>query len=98
MVCVAPHDVAESRSLVDEMTLPFPVLADNSRAVFLRYAVPSQVWSLGQRPGLYVIDRTGIIRWAHVGSQQWDIPTNARVLAVLDEIAAEERNHVEGGS
>lgn len=89
VIGVAPHGLAESQKLAQELALPFPVLADANRGVFQSYDVPSRVWSLGQRPGLYVIDRRGIIRWAHVGWQQWDIPTNAEVLAALDAIAAE---------
>jgi len=89
VICIAPHDVAETRSLVDELGLPFPVLADDNRAVFLEYDVQSRLWSLGQRPGVYVIDRKGIIRWAHLGTQQWDIPSNQDVLAILDILTTE---------
>jgi len=87
---VAPHDLATSRQLVEELALPFPVLSDDNRAVFLDYDVPSRLWSLGQRPALYVIDREGVIRWAHVGQQQWNTPKNSEVLAVLDGLAAPE--------
>lgn len=89
VIGIAPHGLTECQKLAQELSLSFPVLADDDRAVFLSYDVPSRVWSLGQRPGLYVIDRSGTIRWAHVGRQQWDIPTNAEVLAVLDAITAE---------
>lgn len=90
VACLAPHDVAGSRQLVDELGLPFPVLADEKRAIFKSYDVQSRLWSLGQRPAVYVVDRVGVIRWAHLGTQQWDIPTNAQVLAVLDRLATEK--------
>jgi peroxiredoxin len=85
IVCIAPHGLAASRELVADLDLPFPVLADEYGAIFRAYDVQSRLWSLGQRPGLYVVDRHGEIRWAHVGWQQWDIPPLETVLAVLDE-------------
>lgn len=94
MVCIAPHDVAVARELVGELKLPFPVLADDSREVFLTYDVTSRPWSLGQRPAVYVVDRAGVIRWAHVGWQQWDIPTNHEVLGALDVLAMDEGSGV----
>jgi len=39
--------------------------------------------SLGQRPALFVIDGDGIVRFDSVGTQQWQIPANRQVLAVL---------------
>ena len=86
VVCIAPHDLSETRQLVESLRLPFPVLADGERKVFQAYDVASRAWSLGQRPGLYVLDFRGIIRFAHVGWQQWDIPSNRQVLDVLDSL------------
>ena len=51
--------------------------------MFQAYDVTSRAWSLGQRPGLYVIDTRGIIRFAQVGAHQWNIPTNREVVDVL---------------
>jgi peroxiredoxin len=90
VVCVAPHDVADCRALVTHHRLLFPVLADEHRQVFQRYDVQSRVWSLGQRPAVYVIDQAGIIRWAHLGRQQWDIPSQRELLSILDTLATEK--------
>lgn len=87
---MAPHDVATVQTLVRELELPFPVLADADRAVFQTYEVHSRAWSLGQRPALYLVDRGGLIRYAHVGTQQWDIPATREVIRRLDELAQGE--------
>jgi hypothetical protein len=42
--------------------------------------------SLGQRPGLFVIDAAGVVRFEEVGAQQYNIPPNERVLAVLESL------------
>lgn len=87
ILAVAPHDVAECARHAAAAQLPFPVLADPRRRVFARYDVRWALGSLGQRPGLYVIDRDGIVRYALLGAQQWEIPSNADVLAALAALA-----------
>jgi peroxiredoxin len=86
VVCVAPHNAADARRLAESMRLPFPVLADEDRAVFRRYDVQSRLWSLGQRPAVYIVDRDSILRWVHLGRQQWEIPGTAEVLEQLDRL------------
>ena len=44
--------------------------------------------SLGQRPGLFVIDRDGVVASAYLGFQQWEIPTVDETLAELDRLPA----------
>jgi peroxiredoxin len=87
ILAVAPHDVSECARHGAQAGLPFPILADPRRRVFARYDVRWALGSLGQRPGLYVIDRDGIVRYALLGAQQWEIPSNAEVLAALAALA-----------
>jgi peroxiredoxin len=98
VIGIGPHDLSEVETLVQSMALPFPVAADADRAVFAMYDVQSRALSLGQRPALYVVDRQGIVRWAHLGWQQWDLPTNAEVLAVLERLEAKDDSGLVGGS
>jgi peroxiredoxin Q/BCP len=90
VLAIAPHSLAEATEVAAELELPFPVLADETRQVFLTYDVQSKVWSLGQRPAVFLIDPSGTIRWAHQGTQQWDIPENSAVLAALDRLIARD--------
>lgn len=87
---MAPHGLEETRQVAEAFGLPFPVLADPERSVFRLYDVHSRLWSLGQRPGVYVVDRGGVVRWAHVGRQQWEIPSVDTLLAVLDDLERAE--------
>ncbi len=66
--------------------IPFPCLIDPGRIVYGQYEVQSRLLSLGQRPGLYVIDREGVVRYAYLGWQQWEIPGNAEVLEACRDI------------
>jgi peroxiredoxin len=84
IVCVAPHGIDDAREIKERDSLPFPVLADEHRAVFRAYDVASKILSLGQRPAVFIVDAAGDVRFAYVGTQQWDIPNNALVLKCLD--------------
>lgn len=81
------RDTTENaRAYFREHPIPFPCLADEGRQVYDLYGVATEALSLGQRPGLFVIDRQGTVRFAHIGRQQWDIPGNAEVLEVCGGI------------
>ena len=62
--------------------IPFPCLVDQEHRVYDQYAVSSKLLSLGQRPALFIIDREGVVRYAYLGGQQWEIPSNKDVLEV----------------
>ena len=42
--------------------------------------------SLGQRPALFIVDAEGTVRFAHLGFQQWEIPTIDETLEQLDAL------------
>lgn len=87
MLAVAPHPVDDLTRYWRQAEIPFPGLADPERAVFALYDVRRAVLSLGQRPGLFVIDASGIVRFGHRGRQQWEIPTMGELLDVLERLA-----------
>lgn len=86
VIAVAPDTLDHSRSFVERSGLPFPCLADPDRKVFRQYDVKSALVSLGQRPALFVIDGEGVVRYAHLGFQQWEIPTIEETLEQLDAL------------
>ena len=86
VVAIGPHTADEVAKHLKQNPTPFALLPDDDGAVFAAYDVPSRLMSLGQQPATFVIDRTGIIRFDAVGAQQWNIPSNATVLEVLDKL------------
>ncbi len=84
---MAHGNFSGTRTYFSEKELPFPGLVDQDHRVFDLYEVESRLTSLGQRPALFIIDKSGIIRFAHLASQQWQIPTNGQVLSVLRGLA-----------
>jgi peroxiredoxin len=86
IIAIAPDTTDGVARFVRDNEYPFPLLADSDHAVFDAYDVASKLMSLGQRPAVFVVDRSGIIRLDAVGTQQWQIVSNDKVLAVLSSL------------
>ena len=86
MVTIAPDTAEGVAAFVRDKDYPFPLLADAEHVVFDAYDVVNKLMSLGQRPALFVVDRDGIVRFDSIGTQQWQIPSNDNVLAVVSSL------------
>lgn len=85
-MAIAPDTAEGVARFVRDNSYPFPLLADADHTVFDAYDVVSRMMSLGQRPAMFVVDRDGTVRFDSIGTQQWEIPSNDTVLAVLASI------------
>ena len=86
MLAISAESPARSESYLRSHPLPYPTLVDEDHAVFDAYDVTSRLISLGQRPALFVVDAQGIVRFDEVGAQQYNIPSNDKVLEVLESL------------
>ena len=86
IVVIAPDTLGNAKHYFELNPVPFTALVDETREVYQQFDVQSKLISLGQRPGLFIIDKAGIVRFAFIGMQQWEIPPNAQVLEILQEI------------
>jgi peroxiredoxin Q/BCP len=86
VVAIAPDTADGVARFVRDNDYPFPLLADADHVVFDAYDVVSTMMSLGQRPALFVIDRSGTVRFDSIGTQQWQIPSNDNVLKVVSSL------------
>jgi peroxiredoxin Q/BCP len=87
VLAIAPDTLSMAREYFEREQIPFPCLPDERREVYRLYDVKSAMISLGQRPGLFIIDGKGIVRYAYLGFQQWEIPTLDATLAELDALS-----------
>ncbi len=85
-MAIAPDTPDGVVKFVEGNEYPFLLLADADHVVFDAYDVVSTMMSLGQRPALFVVDREGVVRFDSIGTQQWQIPSNENVLAVLSSL------------
>jgi peroxiredoxin len=86
LVVIAPDTMGNTQSFFKTNRLPFPGLVDNELVVYERFDVQNKLTSLGQRPGLFIIDKKGITRFAYLGTQMWEIPSNQVVLEQLRQL------------
>ena len=84
LLAIAPDTLENARRYFQTNDIPFPCLPDPDREVFRQYDVKSAMISLGQRPGLFILDKESVVRYAHLGWQQWEIPTVDDTLRQLD--------------
>ena len=83
VIAIAPESAEGVARFTRDNDYPFPLLADADHDVFDAYDVINKFTSLGQRPAVFVVDQTGVVRFDSIGTQQWQIPSNANVLTVL---------------
>lgn len=86
MVAIAPDTADGVARFVRDSDYPFSLLPDADHTVFDAYDVVSKMTSLGQRPAVFVVDGDGTVRFDSIGTQQWEIPSNDNVLAVLSSL------------
>ena len=87
VVAIAPDTAEGVARFVRDNDYPFPLLPDAEHTVFDAYDVANTLLSLGQRPAVFVVDRSGTVRFDSIGTQQWQIPSNDNVLEVLSSLS-----------
>ena len=80
-------DTAEmSRRLVDKYRLTFALLQDPDVKTASAYGVAMKDRDIAV-PALFVIDRSGRVRWRYVGKTMVDRPHSATVIDVLRKLS-----------
>jgi peroxiredoxin Q/BCP len=86
VVAVAPDGVEGVARFVRDNDYPFPLLADAEHTVFDAYDVINKLSSLGQRPAVFIVDRSGVVRFDSIGKQQWQITSDDDVLEIVSAL------------
>jgi peroxiredoxin len=72
-----------------ENDIPFVGLPDLRSRVAKLYEQEVNLFKFGRMPALFVIDLSGIIRFAHYGDSMADIPPNEVIFDVLEQLKEE---------
>ena len=70
--------------------MPFVGIPDPEHKVASLYGQEFNIFKLGRMPEVVVVDKNGNLRLKHKGKFIGDIPSNKKILALLDEINEEE--------
>ena len=90
MVAIVAQSPERVRTYIEEKGLHFNILIDDSRAVLKDYgvwhAIGIDAWNIA-RPALFLIDRSGAIRYSFVGDKQHEFPDHAEILEAIEQLA-----------
>jgi peroxiredoxin Q/BCP len=88
VVVVGPEDAAAFADYWRRESLPFVGLPDAGHRVLKLYGQQVKLFRMGRMPAQVLIDKAGVARFVHYGHSMSDIPENAEILALVDEIQA----------
>ena len=75
------------RRYIEETGLPFNILVDASREVLKAYGVwhplGLDAWNIA-RPALFLIDRSGAIRYSFIADRQDEFPAHEEIIKHLE--------------
>ena len=89
MIAVSAEPLATAQDATAAAGLPYPVLSDVGLSAIDRYGVRHEDKPEGRRiarPALFVLDRAGVVRFAHVGEHLRDRPAIGAILLAIEAI------------
>ena len=99
VVTVLAQSAEPVRRYIEETGLPFDILVDESRAVVKAYGVwhafGLAAWNIA-KPALFLIDRSGAIRYSFIADRQQEFPSHEEIMGRLSNAEccnAECRTH-----
>ena len=89
VIVVGPEDAKAFAIYWRQHDLPFVGLPDPKSSVLKLYGQEVNLFKLGRMPAQVIIDKSGVARFVHYGHSMSDIPENAEVLSLMDQLNAE---------
>ena len=86
IIIVGPESAGAFKKYWKENNLPFIGLPDPKHIVLKMFGQEVNLFKLGRMPAQVIVDKSGIVRFAHYGHQMADIPDNNEIIDLLKEI------------
>ncbi len=86
VIAIGPEDTESFQSYAEKESLPFVGLPDPEGEVRKLYGQEVKLLKLGRMPAQVLVDKEGVIRYAHYGESMRDIPENQEILRLADEL------------
>lgn len=88
VIVVGPEDANAFEAYWRQHDLPFIGLPDPKASVLKLYGQEVNLFKLGRMPAQVIVDKAGMARFVHYGHSMSDIPENAEILLMLDQLNA----------
>lgn len=89
VVVVGPEIAAAFSMYWKQNNLPFIGLPDPTHTVLKCYGQEVSLFKFGRQPAQVTIDKSGQVRFVHYGHDPSDIPANAEILEIVEQLNAE---------
>jgi peroxiredoxin Q/BCP len=89
ILVIGPDGKAAFIDYWNKHDLPFIGLPDPDHLVANIYGQQVKILQLGRMPAQVLIDKSGHIRYRHLGNSMADITDNRKILSLLDELEQE---------
>jgi peroxiredoxin len=94
LLAIDPHESWAAKALLKEVGLTkddvnFPLLLDPAQTVSATYGLANQMRihvEVSNRPGTFIVDKSGILRYARTGRTFGDRPGVTEILAELKKL------------
>ncbi len=86
IIALGPDGPNAFRRYWQEEAMPFIGCPDIKSKVANQFHQEINLFKFGRMPAIFVIDKEGLIRYSHYGDSMSDIPSNAEILKVIDEL------------
>jgi len=86
VIILGPEEPQAFAAYWEKHNLPFIGLPDPKASVLKLYGQEVNLFKLGRMPAQVIVDKTGVARFVHYGHSMSDIPENAELFAILDEL------------
>lgn len=84
ILVAGPEDAQEFQAYFERHDLPYTGLPDPWHGVLKLYGQQANLFKLGRMPAQVLIDKRGIVCFAHYGLSILDIPSNEEMLALVE--------------
>jgi peroxiredoxin len=91
IVVLGPEGPKHFKVYFDQHDLPYYGLPDPKHSVLKLYGQEVNLFKLGRMPAQVLVDKAGIVRYAHYGLSMSNIPSNEEILSLVEEMS--EKSH-----
>jgi peroxiredoxin len=86
---IGPEGPRRFKQVWETQNYPFVGFSDYKHTVADLYGQEVNLRKLGRMPAVLIVDKKGVIRFTHFADAMFDIPKNADVLRLLDQLNEE---------
>ena len=88
VVVIGPENSAGFKKYWNDNDLPFIGLPDPTHKILKLFGQEVNLFKFGRMPAQVIVDKKGIVRFAHYGHEMSDIPENNEIISILERINA----------